>query len=268
MTRRSDGSIQRSIHRKATWSGQYIQFSSFTPIAYKRGLVRTLYHRARCICSPDTIDEEERFLRKILLSNGYPEKFITIHSKRAVKAEPIHSVPKKMVYLKLDFKGDHLLNDVRQKIKSALNRAFPAAQLRLISSTRGICLDNIGHNRLENSASHVVYQFTCSCGDTYIGRTNRQLSQRVSEHIPKWLVKSMTHESSVQFTDAKNPGSSIAKHLLMSNHKVDPVTSFKPILRNRNHKLLAFSEAMLIRLRNPKLCAQKCLTQSIRLPWR
>ena len=41
ITRREDGSIQRSIYRKSTWTGQYLNFHSFCPIRYKQGLVRT-----------------------------------------------------------------------------------------------------------------------------------------------------------------------------------------------------------------------------------
>lgn len=33
----SNGIIRRSIHRKSTWSSQYLHFTSFTPIVYKRG---------------------------------------------------------------------------------------------------------------------------------------------------------------------------------------------------------------------------------------
>ena len=42
ITRREDGSIQRSIYRKSTWTGQYLNFHSFCPIRYKQGLVRGL----------------------------------------------------------------------------------------------------------------------------------------------------------------------------------------------------------------------------------
>ena len=34
LKRRSDGSIQRCVHRKNTWKGQYINFKSFAPISY------------------------------------------------------------------------------------------------------------------------------------------------------------------------------------------------------------------------------------------
>ena len=38
-----------AVHRKGTWTGLYLDFHSFVPIHYKRGLVRNLFHRARKI---------------------------------------------------------------------------------------------------------------------------------------------------------------------------------------------------------------------------
>ena len=58
MCRRADGSIQRAIYRKSTWTGQYMNFHSFTPIAFKHGLVRTLFARVRNICTADTLEAE------------------------------------------------------------------------------------------------------------------------------------------------------------------------------------------------------------------
>ena len=46
--------MSRSVHMKYTWTDQYLHFSSFVPIRYKRGLVRTLYNRALRICLTDT----------------------------------------------------------------------------------------------------------------------------------------------------------------------------------------------------------------------
>ena len=32
-----DGTLQRTVQWKATWADQYLQFSSFAPMVYKRG---------------------------------------------------------------------------------------------------------------------------------------------------------------------------------------------------------------------------------------
>ena len=95
LTRKPDGSISRTIYRKATWTGLYTNYNSFTPIKHKRALVRILFYRARELCSPDQIDSELQFLHSTLRSNGYPESFIRTHSRALPKAEPMIGVPKK-----------------------------------------------------------------------------------------------------------------------------------------------------------------------------
>ena len=82
MRRRNDGTIQRSVHRKHTWTGQYLHFTSFVPMHYKRGLVKSLYHRAHEICSEDTLKCELDTIEKTLQANGYPEAFIKKNCSR------------------------------------------------------------------------------------------------------------------------------------------------------------------------------------------
>ncbi|BHF79088.1 hypothetical protein SprV_0602220500 [Sparganum proliferum] len=74
--RQEDGSIQRKIFRKKTWTGQYINFHSFVPLNLKRNLVQGLAARVRRICSPETVETELQQLQNTLRENGYPERFI------------------------------------------------------------------------------------------------------------------------------------------------------------------------------------------------
>ena len=59
----------------------------------------------------------------------------------------------------------------------------------------------------------------------------------------------------------------IAEHVLATSYIVDPILSFKVLLRNANQKLWALNKVMLIRLHNPIRCSQNILTQSVQLPW-
>jgi hypothetical protein len=54
LTRKESGTLSRSIYRKTTWTGQYVHFQSYCPMYHKKGLVKTLFNRARRICTPDT----------------------------------------------------------------------------------------------------------------------------------------------------------------------------------------------------------------------
>ena len=53
------------------------------------------------------------------------------------------------------------------------------------------------------SASDIVYKYTCTCGQVYIGETKRRLSVRISEHSkPKSpMMEHITHCEGAQFTD-------------------------------------------------------------------
>ena len=133
------------------------------------------------------------------------------------------------------------------------------------NSTFAINLDKRQRIHLENLATHVICRFTCSCGNIYTSRTDRQLKKRLFEHILCWLKRSMLLGSPKHQPNSKNPSSSTAKHVLVTGHVVESISSFKFLLCNLSSKLLTFSEAMLIRLRNPPGHSQKLLTQSIHL---
>ena len=60
-------------------------FFSFVPLHYKSGLIRTLFDRARKICSDATLPTEEKFLFDTLKDNGCPDDFLNKYSKRIRK---------------------------------------------------------------------------------------------------------------------------------------------------------------------------------------
>ena len=106
ITRRDNGSFSRAVYRKPTWTGQYLHFSSFTPVKHKRSLVRTLFTRARRICSLDMFESEFQKITQTLIDNGYTKDFIEKYSRITQSKERIASVPKQPIYLEILFKGD------------------------------------------------------------------------------------------------------------------------------------------------------------------
>nr|CAH8864918.1 unnamed protein product [Trichobilharzia regenti] len=67
----------------------------------------------------------------------------------------------------------------------------------------------------------VYTNFTCICGSSYIGRTERSSYLRFSEHVPKRLY--------LKGTNALNS----ARHPLDTGHRVDVEKSFKIISRQK-----------------------------------
>ena len=136
-------------------------------------------------------------------------------------------------------------------------RTYPAA--KLVPVYRTTC--SLVQSKVGRYPSHVnsncVYKFTCICGSSYIGRTERRAYLRFSEHVPKSLC--------LKGTTAFN--SSITKHLIDTGHKVDITKSFKIINRQNSSILLKFAEAISIKRLKPDLCVQKETVISLSLPW-
>ena len=131
----NDGKLKTTVYRKPTWSGRYSNFYSFTPMQHKRALVRTLFSRARTICSPEYIDDELNFLKLTLMQNGYPESFIRYHSRPSNKATPL-TAPKKPVFIELPFKGDNVQRMLVNRLSKAVGKCFYAANVKVLAKTR------------------------------------------------------------------------------------------------------------------------------------
>ena len=265
LRRRPDGSLQRRVYHKSTWSGQYLHFKSFTPLKYKRNLVRTLSFRTRKICSSDTLDDGLAFLCDTLLQNGYPNEFIKRNMKERLPKERHPYVPKKMVFITLPFKGDEPSERFSIKLTKAVQTAFPAADITFKFYSRPIVTLSLKDKLPRSSTSFVIYRFGCSsCGASYVGRTTRKLSRRIQEHKPAWYSRGEIRETR----------SSILAHLIDSGHTIHVEWDFTILHRVPNvgpkglrQRLLNTAEAVAIRLRKPSLCKQQKLDHTLLLSW-
>ena len=114
----------------------------------------------------------------------------------------------------------------------------------------GECIINV----LIHINSNISYRFQCrQCGDTYLGRAESQPRHRMAEHIQACVRKLMTHapqstsDVHCKITQPqRTPQSSIARHLLTSNHQSAPMTAFHVIPAESNCRLLQFMKAIAI----------------------
>lgn len=264
LTRRQDGTIERRVYRKPTWVGQYTHFYSFVPLRMKRNLVHCLYDRAMKICSDSTLATEIETLANTFRQNGYPDRFLEKHLKPRPPRKPKYEVPLKPLYLRLAFKGDAASELLTKRLQRAIGRTYFAAKLHASFTNRPLIRQELKDKLPQQTTSMCVYQFVCSCGDSYIGRTTRQLSKRMSEHLPSGLRRGQ-------------PGSirsSILAHVLNTGHAVPASTAFKPIYevpvkmpKSIRTRVLATAEAIGIRINRPKLCVQKRFVKSLSLAW-
>ena len=154
-------------------------------------------------------------------------------------------------------------------MSTVIRKVYHTAQFVLIEQTKHIYVQQPLSHRDDCVTSHCIYQFTCNCGNSYIGRTNHHLKSRVNEHIPKWLLINMEAQDFPNNSHDRRPISSIAQHLVGSGHRLqDPSSNnFRILFRNCKGRMVHFIEALAIRTMNPTLCVQKLLILALQLPW-
>lgn len=250
------------VFRKPSWSGQFLHFHSFVPIQYKIGLIRSLFDRSRKICSSDFLTDEFKFLTQTLLKNGYPLDFIKNHSNTNHDA-PIG--PKlKRVFVELPFLNDNAAKAFTKTLKSTIRNVYPACDPLVLWKCRAVPQRSLKDGRRETETRGTIYEFTCMCSSTYVGRTSRSLSDRIREHAPRWLCEGRNQpprNGKIQ--------SAIAKHILnCSTADRNRISDcFKFVFRDISNRKLHILEALTIASRAPALCRQKEGVYNLLLPW-
>ena len=185
---------------------------------------------------------------------------------RHAKPEVVPSVEKLKVYIELPFKGDLEMKRITQRLSASVCSTYNAAEIRVSNKTQRLPLPSIKGDQAIGAKAHCIYQFTCDCGNSYIGRTDRCLNSRIKEHLPKW-VRCEVETGPLSVTTRRPPASSIARHVLTTGHQINPDKSFRILLSHPNPHFLRFAEAVAINRLHPPLCVQKQLFVNLRLPW-
>ena len=78
---RSKNELVTSLYREKTFSGVYMNYNSFLPTNYKKGLIDTLLFRSYNICADYSILHNEiKHLKTIWQKNSFPLVSIRFHS--------------------------------------------------------------------------------------------------------------------------------------------------------------------------------------------
>ena len=261
--RRSDGSTATTMYRKATWKGLYTCFSSFVPFSYKRGLIQTLFYRVYHICTPDYLDDEKQFIMDTLMKLGYPPRLIEKYSALLAEKQQVYGPPKPSVYVKIPYTGDTSFKKANLQIRNKVALSFPQVDVRVVGVTRPIWKKSLKDITAKSDQSSIIYKFSCMCGGTYIGKTQRTLNTRVKEHVPRYITT-----DSPDSISKRRPASSIARHLIQCQHKDSAdISSFEVLAQGRSYSHLGILEALFIKRHNPSICVQKDTTFSLLLSW-
>ena len=130
---KKDSGYVASLCRKATVTGLYTPWDSFSPMQYKINLVRCLTNRFLRIFSQSIVQEELDTLRTILERNGYPghilDKWVA-HDPPQRRVGPRLCPPALQVPW-LGRKTEQLI----KRANDAVRLAYPAGEVRAVYST-------------------------------------------------------------------------------------------------------------------------------------
>ena len=273
---RSDNIFLRSVYRKPTFTGLYTRWDSFGPNQPKIALIKSLTSRAVRICSVSKLSDEVATLKELFSKNGYPSQVVEKAISEVVQrmsgrsecseppppAEPPDPpdvvADRDRVILRLPWLGA-VSNRYRKLAAQTMTGCFPLVRPLVVFTTRPAFNGRAKDILPTTSKSNVVYQFTCSCGHTYVGRTSQRLSERVKQHLPDGLFKERRRPVAIKQSD-----SAITKHLKANPacireelRAIDSAVGFKILAQARSQFHLNTLEALFIQLLVPELCNQK-----------
>ena len=176
------------VYRKPTHSGVYSHFTSFLPDRFKRQALTSLLERAYKICSQELLHREFDNLKRMFMSNGYNEEFISRTIKefleRKSKDKVIFYGPEKYkIYISLPYLGD-VSAKIRGNITSCLSR-IKCGSLKLVYTDTFSRLGdwfNFKDRQPSHMVSGAVYKLSCSCGLIYVGESGKCIFSRFKEH--------------------------------------------------------------------------------------
>ena len=228
-----------------------LNFTAIVPTSWKKGLIITMLHRAKKVCSSlDLFNIEVENLREIFYKNGYPNNFfnnvLDKFMNRSILDESSDSsdTQRQCVLLKLPFVGEASY-DLSKRLKCLIGDAFNV-NVRVVFTTCKIgSYFSLKCKTPLSLLSNVVYEFSCQrdAGITYIGETKRNLITRVGEHL------------SVQGSNKTEIKTHIPKCRQCSGSDLN-CESFKILKRCSNSFDVVIQEALLIKRFNPKLNKQ------------
>lgn len=264
LVQRTEGHLLRSVYRKPTFTGLYTRWDSFAPTQQKISLLKSLVSRAKKICSESTLSEELAKLKVIFADNGYPthiiDRIIKQLTSSKVMLQQVSDDEMKPVFIKLPWIGSSS-TAFGIEIRQAIVKGFRQAQPRVIFTTTKAFSGRAKDVLPATHQSSVIYEFTCSCELTYVGKTTQCLAERMKQHLPEKLFGSPPE---LRKTKAD---SAITRHVKDSTkcRSQQLLSNFKVIARARHQQHLDVLEALHIRSRSPKLCQQKDHVTTVKL---
>ena len=255
---RTGNELHRSIYRKKTFTGLYTRFDSFCPMNQKLSTLKSLVARAVKLCTPELLEQEMDKLRSIFMNNGFPIKIINKYIQQAMTPmtkDKQEGTPRRVTF-KLPYIGN-VSRGFSSRICETVKKAYPTTKPTVCFTTTHAFRKTPKEALPAFTKSYVIYQYTCSCAETYVGKTTQRLSERIKQHIPPNIATRKSNQAD----------SAILAHLRNKPACVPTNAQelFRILARARSSYHLDILEAMYIRSLEPSLCAQKEFVKSLTL---
>ena len=173
-----DRTLGFSVYRKPTHTDQYLQFDSHQPLEHKLGVIRTLTHRAKTICSTnDDLDKEITHVKKVLSVSGYTRWAWKLPTSKKTSTSTPTNATKSKGHVTVPY-----VRGVTELIARKMRQNGVTVHSKPINTIRGMLVapkDKV--KKMDKSGT--IYQIKCAkCEATYIGETERPLRKRIKEH--------------------------------------------------------------------------------------
>ncbi|MCG8430833.1 MAG: hypothetical protein MJA29_06655, partial [Candidatus Omnitrophica bacterium] len=181
-----DGSIRTRVFRKATHTDQYLNFQSNHPLEHKKGVVRTLTHRAEAIVSdPRDKQAELEHVRTALSYNGYP-RWILNDPTQTETTPPLSPSPTNLVTPRVERKRYPVvipyIKGFSEELRRILKRYNIQTYFKPTNTLRQLLVrpkDKLDKHQVTGPVYHIPCE---DCPASYVGETERSLKARFMEH--------------------------------------------------------------------------------------
>uniref|UniRef100_A0A5S6Q348 Reverse transcriptase domain-containing protein n=1 Tax=Trichuris muris TaxID=70415 RepID=A0A5S6Q348_TRIMR len=181
---RDQGHIKTKVFRKPTNSERYLNFHSNHPLFVKKGIITGMVDRAYSLCHVQYLADEIKYIKRILLQNGYPKYFMET------------TIRERMLKLQIPGRPAHKRQVEEPGLKSICIPYYPGIGegIRKIARTIGYrvvfkslpsLFSLLRSDKVKiqpDGQAGVVYCIKSNCGARYIGETRHTLPHRLNEH--------------------------------------------------------------------------------------
>ena len=237
-----------TIHRKETFTGLMTNWHSFVPHSYKKASVVSMIQRALSICSTYALLANEfDQIRRISQLNNYPMSFVDISigigltkhrnkfNNNNNRNSPMIGPEKRRMFVEIPYVGNKTetlkkqINRLTSNIRSDLDIRFVAKPPQTVQTYFPV-KDPVPTHLKSDS----VYEVRCAdCGETYVGKTERQCARRMFEHgAPKDILSKQPNTDDDDGNNSKTNGVvPRTQTTTRTTNQVEQIEDPKPSLR-------------------------------------